>query len=259
VGLVYHGHEPWPDSGRRFGQVNVRLLPEVRSQALMQELMDRAGRMEVAASAESLSANARETDSIKQAAMTALGYRHDRVERFWELDLSANAAGLRRMAEASRARMREAGISVLTLDEDADPNVTRRLHRLNAEGEADIPTTVPIALPTYELFMLWFENPAIRGDRFWIARQGDEVLGLSVLAYPPSRGHVRTDFTAVARSARGLGIARALKLETLLQALEVGVASVRTENDSANGPILHLNQAMGYRLIPGQIDFLRDF
>jgi hypothetical protein len=46
---------------------------------------------------------------------------------------------------------------------------------------------------------------------------------------------------------RGQGVARALKYETLAQAIGLGFRSVRTQNDGANAPILHLNDEMGYR------------
>jgi len=58
--------------------------------------------------------------------------------------------------------------------------------------------------------------------------------------------------------AEGRPVARALKLETVMQAIALGVKSVRTENDGENAPILHLNEQMGYTRIPGSIQFLKD-
>ena len=76
--------------------------------------------------------------------------------------------------------------------------------------------------------MRWLRSPSMREDRFWIARIGDEIVGASVLGYPPVRGIVGTEWTATARSVRGRGIARALKCETLMQAIALGVDRVRT-------------------------------
>ena len=45
-------------------------------------------------------------------------------------------------------------------------------------------------------------------------------------------------------------MARALKCETLVQAIALGVDRVRTDNDSANTPILHINETMGYHRRP---------
>ena len=56
---------------------------------------------------------------------------------------------------------------------------------------------------------------------------------------------------------RNKGIAKALKLETLRQAGELGVDAVETDNDFENAPILHLNQTIGYREVAGQIEFIK--
>ena len=92
-------------------------------------------------------------------------------------------------------------------------------------------------------------------DRIWIAKDGDAMLGLSVLEYPPVSGVVSTAWTATARAARGRGVARALKCETVAQAMALGVDRVRTGNDAKNDPILHINESMGYRLVAERIDF----
>jgi hypothetical protein len=69
---------------------------------------------------------------------------------------------------------------------------------------------------------------------------------------------VGTAWTATARSVRGQGVARALKCETLMQAIALGVDRVRTGNDGANDPILHINASMGYVQVPGRVDYLKD-
>ena len=79
-----------------------------------------------------------------------------------------------------------------------------------------------------------------------------------MLQYPPVRGHVVTAWTGTSRAVRGKGVARALKLETIAQAIGLEVESIRTGNDSQNAPILHLNEELGYRPIPGWIQFLKD-
>jgi hypothetical protein len=83
-------------------------------------------------------------------------------------------------------------------------------------------------------------------------------VGISQLAYPPVRGVVATDWTGTARKVRGRGVARALKCETLMQAIALGVDRVRTDNDSANAPILYINETMGYRIRVEGIQFLKE-
>lgn len=72
------------------------------------------------------------------------------------------------------------------------------------------------------------------------------------------RGFEWTAFTATARTARGRGIARALKYETVVQAMGFGVERVRTNNDGQNAPILHINAEMGYVPIEAALEMHRE-
>jgi hypothetical protein len=47
-------------------------------------------------------------------------------------------------------------------------------------------------------------------------------------------------------------------METLAQAIELGVALVRTDNDERNAPMLHINEELGYTPIPGWADYEKD-
>jgi len=106
--------------------------------------------------------------------------------------------------------------------------------------------------------VLWFKSPGLHEDRIWIARESDDIVGVSQLSYPPVRGVVATDWTGTARKVRGRGVARALKCETLMQAMVLGVDRVRTDNDSTNVPILHINETMGYTRRPDGIQLLKE-
>ena len=178
--------------------------------------------------------------------------------RSWELDLAANRAKLLAMLERSRSRMREEGIRILTFAEDSDPDKVRKIHEMNLEAEQDVPTTIPLVPYPVEITERWLlGSPALRPDRIWLARTGEDIVGISMLAYPPTVGNVWTDWTGTARKIRGRGVARALKLETVAQAIALGVTRVRTSNDGENAPILHLNEEMGYLRIPGWIQYHR--
>jgi GNAT superfamily N-acetyltransferase len=86
---------------------------------------------------------------------------------------------------------------------------------------------------------------------------GRRPVAASFLTYPPVRGHVWTDYTCCARSHRGRGIGRAVKMETIAQAVQLGVPRLRTLNDSENAPILHINQTLGYEPIPGPVEYVK--
>jgi GNAT superfamily N-acetyltransferase len=109
-------------------------------------------------------------------------------------------------------------------------------------------------IPTrFEDWAVWMQPPAVQLDRVWVAFSGEAPVGYSFLEFHPSLVH--TGYTGVLATHRGQGIARALTLATLRQALELGVKAVETGNDFENAPILHLNEDLGYRSIPGQLEF----
>ena len=72
---------------------------------------------------------------------------------------------------------------------------------MSDEAEADVPTTVPFVQIPMDEFMKWFDSPGLRPDRIWIARDGDDIVGISQLSYSPVRGVVATDWTGMARKA----------------------------------------------------------
>jgi RimJ/RimL family protein N-acetyltransferase len=186
------------------------------------------------------------------------GYREVRRAKVWQLDLVASRDRLLASSADMREKMREQGVRVLLLSEDRDPDKMRKLYEVSIEADQDIPTTVPWRELSFDDWKEhWFSSPAIREDRFWIARLDDAIIGMSVLEFPVTRGVTWTAFTGTARRVRGRGVARALKYETLAQAIGLGVERVRTQNDGANAPILHLNEEMGYQLVAPVLELHR--
>ena len=257
VGYAIAEHPRWEVQPERYGTVDGNLLPPDRTEAALDAVFASMEGRVIAEGAKILTAWAYEDDPLRNETLVGRGYKEDRRSRRWELDLIANRERLLSMAEVSRSRMREQGIRMLTLADDDDPNVIEKIWRLSEEAGDDVPTTEPRVPEEMASYTRWINAPEIHRGRFWIARLGDEVVGVSVLGYPPVRGSVGTEWTATARAVRGRGVARALKYETVAQAIALGVDRVRTGNDAANDPILHINETMGYRLMPGGIKYAR--
>lgn len=264
AGYAAWNHLAWDRMPERFMRVSAEVRPALRTAERLDALfafLEDEGRREAA---RTLTAWAFADDPLRIGVLTSRGFREERRQRFWELDLAANREKIERMATQSRERMRQEGITVTTLDRIDDPKKWEKLKRMSDEAEQDVPTTVPhVRMPMAE-WMKWFDSPALRQDRIWIALAAtaergaaDDVVGISQLAYPPVRGVVATDWTGTARSVRGRGVARALKCETLVQAIALGVDRVRTDNDSQNAPILHINESMGYRIRVEGIQLLK--
>jgi GNAT superfamily N-acetyltransferase len=258
IGFAFFEHPAWSRLPVPHGDVGGELLPSERDQQTLEAMLGEMERRLAADGARRVAVRANEDDDVRIAAILARGFREDRRGRRWLLDLDANRARIAAMTTETRARMSAEGIQLLTLDRDTDPDKYRKVWRMNEEAVQDVPTTLPNVEESFEDTMRWLRAPGMHEARFWVAREGEDIVGVSVLEFPPVRGIVGTAWTATARRVRGRGIARALKCETLTQAIALGVDRVRTGNDGANDPILHINASMGYQPWVGNINFLKD-
>ena len=258
IGVATFDHPAWARLAVPHGDIGGDLLPKWREPGTLDAMLGELERRLTADGAKRIAVRANEDDAVRIQAIVGRGFREDRRGRRWVLDLDEKRERIERMTRQCRERMRNEDIEILTLDREHDPDKYRKVWRMNEEASQDVPTTLPIVEESFEDTMRWLRSPGMHEDRFWIAREGDEIVGVSVLEYPPVRGIVGTAWTATARRVRGRGIARALKCETLMQAIALGVDRVRTGNDGANDPILHINASMGYKPWVGSINYLKD-
>ena len=257
VGMAFHQHAAWEKAPERYGRIQVWLPPEEWSTTFGPALTFAEG-LARAEGTRTMLTVVREDHATLHRILTGRGYVEKRRSRSWELDLVANRDRLLAGQTATRLRMGEAGTTLTTWDRIADPDKLAKLHAVVEESLQDIPTTAPHVPDSLDTFRQWIEgSPGLRPDRIWIALRGALVVGVSMLEYPVSHGNVWTDYTGTARSVRGRGIARALKYETVAQAIALGRQRVRTNNDAENAPILKLNAEMGYTRIPGWIQLHR--
>ena len=183
------------------------------------------------------------------------GWTLERTQRFWRLDVAAKADRIRDLRRAAQEKLKPAGVVITTVAELGGVAFLPRLHVVEQATATDIPRSVEHVPEPYESWLVWMQPPDVLLDRIWVAMVDGQPVGYSFLAYRPSL--VETGYTGVLREHRGKGLARALKLETLFQAIGLGVTSVETDNDSENAPILHINEELGYQSIPGRLEFHR--
>ena len=256
VAFAHQRHELWK-TPERYGNVSGDLMPSHRTPARIDALFIAMEERSRSDGTKTFTAWSWEDDALRVGVLTKRGYREERRQRFWELDLVAQRGKLEAMVAESRAKMRDEKIRVLSIDRDTDPEKWKKVWQMTEEAILDIPTTAPITKSSFEDFMKWMRSPGLHEDRIWVARSGDAVIGVSMLSYPPTRGVVTTDWTGVARAGRGRGVARAVKCETVMQAIALGVDRIRTDNDFENTPILHINETMGYKRRSDGVQFMR--
>ncbi len=249
LAFIGASHEPWRDGDHRFGTIRLAVRPDVFTAERCIDLARLAERWLEDEGARVSVARIKEGQP-ELGALQGIGYVEDRRQRISELDLVAHRERLLAGRDLNRDRMRAQDVRILPLSEDRDRDRMRKLYDAITESEMDVPTTVPWHAFDFDAWIrFWFENPAIRQDQFWIAREGEDIVGASVLDSPAVRGVPWTGYTGTVRRVRGRGIARALKYESIGQAIEQGHQRVRTNNDVDNPAILRINEEMGYRLV----------
>ncbi len=154
-------------------------------------------------------------------------------------------------------RVERAGYRLITLAElrkergDAD----RLLYEVFSQTAFDVPLPggARISLD-FEQWRKDLDSPTADPAYIFLALKGDEVAGETMLELLKD-GPAITSSTGVLRKHREKGVALALKL-TSLQALKArGYKEARTHNDTENPAILHLNQKIGYRKLPGWLQW----
>jgi GNAT superfamily N-acetyltransferase len=133
------------------------------------------------------------------------------------------------------------GIEIAAVQEEHE----RGMYEAALEADADIPASTPIRTGSFEQ---WRERTlsgrALR-DLSFVALEHGRVVGYAVLG----RHHEDTAehwMTGVARSARGRGVALALKQAQITAAKDAGWKYLRTMNDLGNAPMRRVNEKLGY-------------
>ncbi|HSN75698.1 MAG TPA: GNAT family N-acetyltransferase [Anaerolineae bacterium] len=147
-----------------------------------------------------------------------------------------------------------AGYQVITLAQARaeDPNADQRLYDVFAATVVDVPFPgEDRANPNYDNFRAnTLDAPNTNPDAIFIAQQAGRLVGMTSLELLPNAIGI-TGMTGVLAEHRGRGVAMALKLASFRYLRANGYTEARAHNDTANPPILALNEKLGYRRLPG--------
>jgi GNAT superfamily N-acetyltransferase len=220
-------------SAERPGFLEASVAPESRGAGLGTALLECCEAHLAGLGAATVLSSTTSEDASRRLAI-AHGFRHTNTTRISGVDP--------RTIEPPRAPR---GVELRPLAA-LDP---RKVHELDAEAMADVPGEVAMDDVSFEQWL----------DDYW--RHPDMDLDASVAAVvdgrPVAFSHLRigeggravTDMTGTLRDYRGRGLAQLAKRATLVNAAERGVELVTTENDETNGPMLRINEKLGYRPI----------
>lgn len=133
------------------------------------------------------------------------------------------------------------GIEIVSVREEHE----RGMYETALEADADIPSALPILSGTFERWRAWNLGERTLRDLSFVAIDSGRVVGYAILNRH-SDGMAEHSMTGVARSARGRGVALALKQAQIAAAKDAGWKSLRTMNDLGNAPMRRVNEKLGY-------------
>ncbi len=147
-------------------------------------------------------------------------------------------------------------LSTLAAERSTYPDADQWLYELNHATMQDVPLPGGARLDqTYEDFRnIVLDSPDADPAAVFIAKHGSKYVGMTAL-WLPKDGPAYTTSTGVLREYRGQGLALALKLLSIRVMRSRGYAEARTNNDTENPAILQLNEKLGYRKLPGWLQW----
>ncbi|MEZ0324949.1 MAG: GNAT family N-acetyltransferase [Fimbriimonas sp.] len=157
------------------------------------------------------------------------------------LDLeSCDPQGLRKLASTE--------FEIESIAASDSPEFRIALHQAFEEVRQDVPRRDPAVPLTFEFFMeATLEDPSFLMEGSRVLLDGDRIAGFAGLFKSATEGRIDTWLTSLRREYRGRGLAQALKASTILWAKANGYASIRTDNNSDNAPMLAINDKLGYK------------
>ncbi|GIW25981.1 GNAT family N-acetyltransferase [Meiothermus sp.] len=130
----------------------------------------------------------------------------------------------------------------------------RALYQLEIELLADVPSAEPITPWPFEVWQArTLSDPNLLPEGFFLALQGEQLVGVTMLFKSHRPQTLRTGLTGVRQSHRRQGLALALKLRAAEFAKTYGVRYIRTSNHQTNRPMLAINEALGFVKEPAAV------
>ena len=124
------------------------------------------------------------------------------------------------------------------------PDLADQLYEIACESYPDQPGRAEQRMSPYPVWRTWGLDPH-RPEAFFIAIEGERAIGYGYLEVDGLAAH--HGFTAIARAARGRGVAGAIKRAQIAWAKANGLATLRTANEVRLPQMLALNERQGYR------------
>jgi RimJ/RimL family protein N-acetyltransferase len=191
---------------------------------------------------------------LKRAGYTNIGIRFESRLDLNTFDETGFAGVFDRLASTGYV------FTTLAAEREIEPAADRKLYDLYQRVVAEVPLPGGVHIDqTYENWRAaMLEGPTCDPTGIFIARAGGQYAGMTSLELLQD-GPAITSMTGVTPEHRGRSLALALKLLSFRFLKEHGYTEARTHNDTANPPILRLNEKLGYQRLPGWLVWEKSF
>src|ERR1700680_2847391 len=239
--------EGWIHRARAF----VVVAPAYRRQGLGARLAAEVERFAASATVRWLETETREPELA--AALPLLQKRgFKELERYQTSRQNPSLVDLSTLDQL-RTGLRASGIETVALPDIDDQHTRQELYPCTTAIWRDMPHEAHVDWedPPLETFTRSiFERPSVLLESFFVARDGDHIVGLSYLLRRPD-GAAEVGDTGVLRSHRRRGIARVLKMLVTRYAAQHRISFVHTDNRADNAGMLAINRELGFK--PGEV------
>ncbi|MDQ6885298.1 MAG: GNAT family N-acetyltransferase [Candidatus Dormibacteraeota bacterium] len=220
--------ERWTDRARGF----ISVAPRFRRHGLGRRLLEEVEGFASRAGVTWLEGEGRESDlSAVSRLLEPRGYRE--LERYKTSRQEPARVDVRPL-EPVRGRLRHQGIDTMSFKDVDSESARDSLYRCAMAIHRDMPHEAHVEWedPSRATYLdLMFSNPHGIRDAIFVARDKEEIVGLTYLVRRPG-GDVEVGDTGVLASHRRRGIGRALKLMATRYSAEHGYRYVYTDNRS---------------------------
>ncbi|HZX02957.1 GNAT family N-acetyltransferase [Kribbella sp.] len=161
-------------------------------------------------------------------------------------------AGLDLTAELPAQPPTPDGIELVSFDA-VDP---RTAYTADTIASLDEPSDSPLDAVEYDQWLeeIW-NSPSMDKSLSIGAMAGDEMVAFTVVE--PATDRIWSGMTGTIPAYRGKGLAKLVKSVALRRAAAAGMTSAYTSNDDENGPMLAVNNWLGYHRVQTELGLLR--
>lgn len=201
-----------------------------------------------------LSADVNDNDDVSIAWAERRGFAvthhfFDSVLRLAEFDPTCFAGHV----EQVEAR----GFRLVPFDQIRTPETEQQLYEFHNQLLRDMPNGADVAQAAFADWRGWLLTGRDAFPQGTLIALDAEGGWAAMTAVKRTDSHAHIAFTGVAPAYRGNGLALALKLKGIQLLHAAGVTEVTTVNHVANGPMLAINQKLGYQPLPGHFFMLK--